>query len=260
MAIRMNSPKRLVSWNVNGIRACLKKGFVESVQALQPEVLCLQESKLGRDQPPEIDLDCGRYIYHHQADRPGYSGTSVFSLQEPLSVEYDLGLKKHKGEGRAITLEFADYFLVNAYVPNSQNELRRLDYRCKDWEPDVRRYLQHLGERKAVIYCGDMNVAHQEIDLARPSANRRSAGFTDEERAEFGKLLDIGLVDTFRCQHPEEIKYSWWSYRAGARTKNVGWRIDYFLISESAIDRVERAEIHDAVLGSDHCPVSLVLR
>lgn len=229
------------------------------MQDLQPDVLCLQETKLGRDKPPEVALDCAQYVFHHPAERPGYSGTAVFSSLAPLQVEYDMGTKKHAGEGRVITLEFEDYFLVNAYVPNSQNELRRLAYRCQEWEPDLRKYLVRLNNSKTVIYCGDLNVAHQEIDLARPGANRRNAGFTDEERSELSKLLAAGFADTFRSIHPDKVQYSWWSYRAGARKKNVGWRIDYFLISEDSLPKIASAEIHDTVLGSDHCPVSLQL-
>lgn len=249
---------KFVSWNVNGIRACLKKDFAQSVQALNADVLCLQETKLGRDAPPEPDLGDLTYRIFHSADKPGYSGTAIFSRSEPISVEYDFGDRAFKGEGRVIAAEFDSFFIVNAYVPNSQNELRRLDYRCGSWEPRTRSYLTKLSGAKPVYYCGDLNVAHKEIDIARPKANRRSAGFTDEERHEMDLMIEAGFIDSFRQFHPTATdRYSWWSYRAGARKKNIGWRLDYFLASESAREKLKTAEIHDDVLGSDHCPVSL---
>lgn len=252
---------KLISWNVNGLRACLKKGFSESIRSIAPDILCLQETKIGRDGPPPVELDEFSHAIFHSADKPGYSGTAVLSQTPPLSVELDFGLPAFRGEGRVIAAEFEDYFLVNAYVPNSQNELRRLDYRCGSWEPQTRAYLQKLADTKPVFYCGDLNVAHKELDIARPETNRRSAGFTDEERREMDLLIDAGFTDTFRHFHPDVPgRYSWWSYRAGARKRNIGWRLDYFLASESALPALLSADILDPIEGSDHCPVSLEIK
>jgi exodeoxyribonuclease-3 len=251
---------KLVSWNVNGLRACLKKGFTDSIQQINPDILCLQETKLGRDAPPELALPELPFRIFHSADKPGYSGTALLSRKEPITVELDFGDKAFRGEGRVIAAEFDSFFLVNSYVPNSQNELRRLDYRCGSWEPRTRAYLSRLATSKPVFYCGDLNVAHREIDLARPEANRRNAGFTDEERREMDQLIASGFTDSFRHFHPdEENRYSWWSYRAGARKRNVGWRLDYFLVSESGLGRMRSADIFEKIEGSDHCPVSLEL-
>ncbi len=251
---------RFVSWNVNGLRSCLKKGFSGSIIPLEADAVCLQETRLGRDDPPDVGLDDLPHRIFHSADKPGYAGTAILSREKPISVEFDLGSVETKGEGRVIAAEFDDLFLVTAYVPNSQNELRRLGYRCEVWEPRTRDYLSALASAKPVLYCGDLNVAHREIDIARPQANRRSAGFTDEERAEMDRLIQSGFVDTFRHFHPDaRDRYSWWSYRGGARKRNVGWRLDYFLASETAKDRLKAAEILDRIEGSDHCPVVVEL-
>lgn len=250
---------KFLSWNVNGLRACLKKGFAESVRAEDPDFLCLQETRLGGD-PPEIGLPGLPHRIFHSAEKPGYAGTALLAREKPLSVGFDLGSPDLAGEGRAIAAEFPEFYLVTAYVPNSQNELRRLDFRCGRWEPRARECLARLARKKPVVYCGDLNVAHREIDIARPKENRRSAGFTDEERSAMDELLAAGFVDTFRLLHPdEEHRYSWWSYRGGARRRNVGWRLDYFLVSKSVADRIVDADILDRVEGSDHCPVRLEL-
>ena len=249
---------RFFSWNVNGLRACLKKGFAESLAERKPDFLCLQETKLGRDEPPEVGLPDLPHRIFHSADKPGYSGTALLSRTAPLAVEFDFGDPEFRGEGRVIAAEFDRFHLVTAYVPNSQNELRRLGYRCDRWEPRTREYLAGLAKAKPVLYCGDLNVAHREIDIARPDANRRSAGFTDEERAAMDRLLEAGFIDTFRDLHPgEKDRYSWWSYRGGARQRNVGWRLDYFLLSEPARRGLVVADILDQIEGSDHCPVTL---
>jgi len=249
---------KFISWNVNGLRACLKKGFSDSLGALGADVICLQETKLGRGEPPELDLPGYPHRVFHNAEKPGYAGTAMLSRKAPVSVEFDLASSETAGEGRVISAEFESFFLVTAYVPNSQNELRRLGFRCGTWEPRVRDYLAGLGARKPVFYCGDLNVAHQEIDIARPQSNRRSAGFTDEERAEMDNLLRSGFLDTFRYFYPEaRERYSWWSYRAGARRKNVGWRLDYFLASMSAEASLVGADILVRIEGSDHAPVIL---
>lgn len=249
---------KLLSWNVNGLRACLKKEFADSVRSASPDILCLQETKLGRDAPPDTGLAEFPHQIFHSADKPGYSGTAIFSTRKPVAIEYDFDDDDFRGEGRVIAVEFSDFFLVNAYVPNSQNELRRLDYRCGKWEPRTRAYLSRLATTKPVFYCGDLNVAHKEIDIARPQANRRSAGFTDEERHEMDLLIHEGFTDTFRHFHPDaKERYSWWSYRGGARQRNIGWRLDYFLSSESAQNRLRSADILDQIVGSDHCPVIL---
>ncbi|MBS6547405.1 MAG: exodeoxyribonuclease III [Butyricicoccus pullicaecorum] len=248
---------KLISWNVNGLRACVGKGFFEFLAAEQPDMMCLQETKLQPEQAPAIEG--GYFDYWNSADKKGYSGTALFSKTEPLSVSYDLGIDKHDHEGRVITAEYDDFYLVTVYVPNSQNELKRLDYRMQ-WEEDFRAYVKRLDEKKPVIICGDMNVAHQEIDLKNPKTNRKNAGFTDEERAKMTDLLGAGFVDTWRYFHPDtEGVYSWWSYRFKAREKNAGWRIDYFLVSERLMDRVKDARILTDVLGSDHCPVVIEL-
>lgn len=243
---------KLISWNVNGLRACVGKGFFEFVAAEQPDMLCLQETKLQPEQAPPVE---GYWDYWNSADKKGYSGTALFSRTEPLAVTYGLGIDEHDHEGRVITAEYPDFYLVTVYVPNSQDGLKRLDYRMV-WEDAFRAYVQTLDRKKPVIICGDMNVAHQEIDLKNPKTNRKNAGFTDEERAKMTELLDAGFVDTFRHFYPDtQGVYSWWSYRFQARQKNAGWRIDYFLVSKRLIDRVKDARILTDVWGSDHCPV-----
>nr|WP_297279309.1 exodeoxyribonuclease III [uncultured Butyricicoccus sp.] len=247
---------KLISWNVNGLRACVGKGFFEFVAAEQPDMLCLQETKLQPEQAPPVE---GYWDYWNSADKKGYSGTALFSCTEPLSVTYGLGIDEHDHEGRVITAEYPDFYLVTVYVPNSQDGLKRLDYRMV-WEDAFRTYVQALDQKKPVIICGDMNVAHQEIDLKNPKTNRKNAGFTDEERAKMTELLGAGFVDTFRHFYPDtEGVYSWWSYRFRAREKNAGWRIDYFLVSERLIGRIKDARILTDVLGSDHCPVVIEL-
>lgn len=248
---------KLISWNVNGLRACVGKGFKEAFNALDADFFCLQETKM---QAGQLDLEFEGYrSYWDFADKKGYSGTAIFSRIEPLSVTYGIGVDEHDHEGRAVTLETEDFYLVCLYVPNSQDGLKRLEYRMR-WEDDVRNYLNSLASKKGVIVCGDLNVAHKEIDLKNPSTNRRNAGFTDEEREKMTILLDSGFTDTWRYLHPEEVKYSWWSYRFHAREKNAGWRIDYFLVSDSLKDRIAGAEIHNDIFGSDHCPVELELK
>ena len=249
---------RLVSWNVNGLRACVTKGFADTFRALDADIFCLQETKLQAGQL-ELDLP-GYYQYWNYAEKKGYSGTALFTRQEPLSVTYGIGIPDHDREGRVITAEFPDYYVVTCYTPNSQNELARLDYRM-DWEDAWLGYLKGLEERKPVIFCGDLNVAHQEIDLKNPKTNRKNAGFTDQEREKFTRLLEAGFVDTYRYFYPQqEGVYSWWSYRFKAREKNAGWRIDYFCVSDCLKDRLESAKIHTEVPGSDHCPVELCLK
>ena len=247
---------KLISWNVNGLRACVGKGFEESFGQLDADFFCLQETKM---QEGQLDLQVEGYTsYWNYAEKKGYSGTAVYTRHTPLSVSYGIGVDEHDHEGRVITLEMADFYLVTVYTPNSQDGLRRLDYRM-EWEDAFLAYLQALDAKKPVVVCGDMNVAHQEIDLKNPKTNRRNAGFTDEERAKFSHLLASGFTDTFRLLHPDEIKYSWWSYRFKAREKNAGWRIDYFLVSDRLANHVRAAEIHNEIMGSDHCPVELVL-
>ena len=246
---------KFISWNVNGLRAVAAKGFADIFEQLDADCVCLQETKL---QAGQIDLEfLGYESYWNYADKPGYSGTVIYTRVHPLNVSYGIGVDEHDHEGRVVTLEFDDYYLVNVYVPNSQDGLRRLDYRMQ-WEDAFRAYLHSLP--KAVVVCGDMNVAHQEIDLKNPATNHMNAGFTDEERGKMTELLGSGLVDTWRFQHPEEAKYSWWSYRMAARERNVGWRIDYFLVSEALRDRIVSTDIHNDIFGSDHCPVELVLK
>ena len=248
---------KLISWNVNGIRACCDKGFRDSFATLDADMFCLQETKM---QAGQLDLAFEGYeSYWNYADKKGYSGTAIFTRNHPLNVTYGLGIDEHDHEGRVITLEFEKFFLVTVYTPNSQDELKRLEYRMM-WDNDFRAYLQQLDAKKPVLVCGDLNVAHQEIDLKNPKSNRKNAGFTDEEREKFGKLLQAGFVDTFRHFYPElEGAYSWWSYRFKAREKNAGWRIDYFLASERLRSQLTGAKIHNEVFGSDHCPVEVTL-
>lgn len=246
---------KFISWNVNGIRACVGKGFLEFFKEVDADIFCIQESKM---QAGQLDLDLpGYYQYWNYAEKKGYSGTAIFTKKEPMSVVNGIGVEEHDKEGRVITLEFEDYYMVTVYTPNSQNELARLDYRMT-WEDAFLAYLKKLEENKPVVVCGDMNVAHKEIDLKNPKTNRKNAGFTDEEREKFTVLLENGFVDTFRHFYPDqEGVYSWWSYRFQARTKNAGWRIDYFLVSGSLKDKLQDAKILTEVMGSDHCPVEL---
>lgn len=247
---------KFISWNVNGLRACVKKDFEASFHHLDADFFCLQETKM---QAGQLDLQFEGYqSYWNYADKKGYSGTAIYTKHTPLNVTYGLGIDEHDHEGRVITLEMEDFFLITVYVPNSQDELRRLDYRMQ-WEDDFRAYVKQLDVIKPVIICGDLNVAHEEIDLKNPKTNRRNAGFTDEEREKMTILLNNGFIDTFRYLYPEQVTYSWWSYRFRAREKNAGWRIDYFLISERLKERLVDAKIHTEILGSDHCPVELEL-
>ena len=249
---------RLISWNVNGLRAAVKKGFMESFEALDADIFCLQETKL---QAGQIELELpGYYQYWCYADKKGYSGTAVFTRTDPLNVTYNLGHDEHDHEGRVITAEFADFFLVCCYTPNSQNELKRLDYRMS-WEDAFRGYLVELDRVKPVIMCGDLNVAHEEIDLKNPSTNHMNAGFTDQERGKMSELLAAGFTDSFRYLYPDRRDaYSWWSFRAAARERNVGWRIDYFICSDRLRERIADAKIYPGIMGSDHCPVGLELK
>jgi len=248
---------KLISWNVNGLRACVQKGFLDFFNEADADIFCLQETKL---QEGQIDLDLdGYYQYWNYAEKKGYSGTAIFTKQKPLGVSYGIGVEEHDHEGRVICAEFEKFFMVVCYTPNSQNELQRLDYRMT-WEDSFRSYLKNLEKTKPVILCGDLNVAHKEIDLKNPKTNRRNAGFTDEERGKMTELLESGFVDTFRLKYPDmENIYSWWSYRFKAREKNSGWRIDYFIVSEALKDLVKDATIHTDIFGSDHCPVGLEL-
>lgn len=247
---------KIVSWNVNGLRACVSKGFLDFVDAVDADIICLQETKC---KPEQIKLDLPRYhIYWNSADKAGYSGTAVFTKREPMSVTYDFGDDLHRHEGRVITCEYEDFYLVCCYTPNSQDELRRLDYRML-WEDDLRAYLCELDRAKPVIYCGDLNVAHEEIDLKNPKTNHFNPGFSDEERGKMTALLQSGFLDTFRALYPDRADaYSWWSYRAASRQRNVGWRIDYFIASERLRERIFDSCILSEVMGSDHCPVMLV--
>lgn len=249
---------KLVSWNVNGLRAAVKKGFMDYFNEVDADIFAVQEIKLVEGQ---IEMDLPDYYeYWNYAERKGYSGTAIFTKKEPLDVKYGLGIEEHDREGRVITLEYENFFFVVVYTPNSKRELKRLDYRMQ-WEDDFRDYLNELDEKKPVILCGDLNVAHKEIDLKNPSSNRRSAGFTDEERSKFTALLDSGFVDTFRYLYPEEEgAYTWWSYITRARERNAGWRIDYFVVSDRLTDKVVDSQIHSDVMGSDHCPVCLELK
>ena len=245
---------KLTSWNVNGLRACVKKGFPDFVAQQQADYLCLQETKVNPGTIPEDNFNYD-WNTHHCADKKGYSGTAIYSDSEPIATYQDF--PEHEGEGRTLTIETPHFFLVNTYVPNAQAELARLPYRL-EWDKSLRQHLQELDQTKPIILCGDLNVAHQEIDIARPDANRRSPGFSDEERESLTQHLNIGLIDTFRHLHPDEPdQYSWWSYRGGARARNVGWRLDYFLISERLLPALKSASIHQDIHGSDHCPVSI---
>ena len=246
---------KLISWNVNGIRACLTKGFEEVFKKMDADIFCLQETKC---QPDQINLEFQGYTsYWNSAEKKGYSGTAIFTKQKPINVTYGIGIEEHDKEGRVITLEFEKFYMINIYTPNSKRELERLEYR-QIWEDEIRKYMLKLNENKPVIMCGDLNVAHKEIDLKNPKTNRHNAGFTDEERNKMTELLDAGFVDTFRVLYPEkENAYSWWSYMGHAREKNVGWRIDYFIVSKSIENCIKEAKIHSEILGSDHCPVEL---
>ena len=247
---------KFISWNVNGLRAVAGKGFADIFAELDADFFCIQETKL---QAGQIDLEfLGYTSYWDYADKKGYSGTAIWAKHEPLSVSYGIGVDEHDHEGRAVTLEYPDFYLVNTYVPNSQDGLRRLDYRMR-WEDDFRSYVSRLAEKKGVIICGDMNVAHEEIDLKNPDTNHFNAGFSDEERGKMTELLGAGFIDSWRSQHPDEAKYSWWSYRMAARERNVGWRIDYFLVSAGLASRIASTDIHNEIFGSDHCPVELIL-
>ena len=250
--------KKMISWNVNGLRACMGKGFIETMNSLDADIFCIQESKL---QEGQIDLDLpGYHQYWNYAEKKGYSGTAMFTKEEPMSVTLGIGMEEHDKEGRVITAEFPEYYVVTCYTPNSQEGLKRLDYRM-EWEDAFLSYLKKLEEKKPVIFCGDLNVAHTEIDLKNPKTNRKNAGFTDEERGKFSALLEAGFIDTYRYFYPDkEGVYSWWSYRFSARAKNAGWRIDYFCGSQALKDRLESADIHTEIMGSDHCPVELVIR
>ena len=250
--------KKMISWNVNGLRACVGKGFLEYFKEADADIFCIQESKLQKGQ---IDLPLeGYYQYWNYAEKKGYSGTGLFTKEEPVSVVYGIGMEEHDKEGRVITAEYPDYYVVTCYTPNSQNELARLPYRMK-WEDDFLTYLKKLEEKKPVIFCGDLNVAHREIDLKNPKTNHNNAGFTDQEREKFTKLLASGFIDTFRYFNPDaEGIYSWWSYRFKAREKNAGWRIDYFIVSERMADKLQDAKIHTDIFGSDHCPIELLLQ
>lgn len=246
---------KLISWNVNGLRAVYKKGFEDFFKQIDADIFCIQETKM---QEGQFEIDLPNYnIYMNSAVKKGYSGTAIFTKIKPTSVSYGIGIEEHDQEGRVITLEFDKFFLVNVYTPNSQRELTRLEYRMK-WEDDFRKYLKNLDKVKPVIMCGDLNVAHNEIDLKNPKQNRKNAGFTDEERGKMTELLSSGFIDTYRALYPEQIDaYTWWSYMANAREKNIGWRIDYFITSESLKDKIKDAKIYSSIMGSDHCPVGL---
>lgn len=248
---------KLISWNVNGIRACVNKGFETFFRQIDADIFCIQETKC---QPEQIDLEFKGYrSYWNSAEKKGYSGTAIFTRKEPMTVTYGLGIEEHDKEGRIITLEFEDFYLVNNYTPNSKRGLERLDYR-QTWEDEIRKYLLKLNQTKPVIMCGDLNVAHKEIDLKNPKTNRKNAGFTDEERAKMTQLLEAGFTDSFRYLYPEkENAYSWWSYMGRAREKNVGWRIDYFIVSNDIQAKIKEATIYPEIMGSDHCPIGLVL-
>lgn len=248
---------KLISWNVNGIRACVNKGFEQFFKQINADIFCIQETKC---QPEQIELEFeGYYSYWNSAEKKGYSGTAIFTKKEPISVNFGIGIEEHDKEGRIITLEFEDFYLINNYTPNSKRELERLEYR-QVWEDEIRKYLLKLNKTKPVIMCGDLNVAHNEIDLKNPKTNRGNAGFTDEERVKMTQLLESGFIDTFRYLYPDkEEAYSWWSYMGRAREKNVGWRIDYFIVSDDIKDKIEEASIYPEIMGSDHCPVGLVI-
>ena len=248
---------KLISWNVNGIRACVNKGFKDFFETINADIFCIQETKC---QPEQIDLNFeGYHAYWNSAERRGYSGTAIFTKKEPINVTYGIGIEEHDNEGRVITLEFEDFFMVDIYTPNAKRGLERLDYR-QVWEDEIRNYLVNLNKIKPVIMCGDLNVAHEEIDLKNPKSNRGNAGFTDEERAKMTELLNVGFVDSFRFLYPEKTDcYSWWSYMGKAREKNVGWRIDYFIVSNDIKDKIKDAMIYPEVMGSDHCPIGLII-
>ena len=246
---------KLISWNVNGLRACITKGFEDFFKEVDADMFCIQETKMQEDQAEEIQYE-GYYRYMNSAVKKGYSGTMVFTKQEPISVTYGLGIEEHDQEGRIITLEYDKFYLVCCYTPNSKRELERLDYRMI-WEDEMLKYFKKLEETKPVVYCGDLNVAHCEIDIKNPATNHHSAGFTDEERNKFSVLLSNGFIDTYRYLYPEKVEYSWWSYMRQAREKNIGWRIDYFVVSEALKNYISDAKIHTEVLGSDHCPIEL---
>ena len=248
---------KLISWNVNGIRACVNKGFKDFFETIDADIFCIQETKCQADQ---IDLDFeGYYAYWNSAEKKGYSGTAIFTKKEPINVNYGIGIEEHDKEGRVITLEFNDFYMVDIYTPNAKRGLERLDYR-QIWEDEIRKYLLKLNKTKPVIMCGDLNVAHEEIDLKNPKSNRGNAGFTDEERAKMTELLNAGFIDSFRFLYPEKNDcYSWWSYMGKAREKNVGWRIDYFIVSNDIKDKIKDALIYPEVMGSDHCPVGLII-
>lgn len=245
---------KFISWNVNGFRACLNKGFGDFFKDADADFFCIQETKM---QPGQADFDTpGYFQYWYSAEKKGYSGTAIFTKHEPLSVSYGLGIDEHDHEGRTITLEYNDFYLLCVYTPNAQRELARLDYRMK-WEDALREYMKNLDAKKPVIYCGDLNVAHEEIDLKNPKTNHFSAGFSDEERGKFTELLNSGFADTFRSLYPEKVKYSWWSYMFNSREKNVGWRIDYFVVSQRLLEKVKDSFILNEIMGSDHCPVGI---
>ena len=245
---------KFISWNVNGFRACLNKGFGDFFKDADADFFCIQETKM---QPGQADFDTpGYYQYWYSAEKKGYSGTAVFTKHEPMSVKYGIGVDEHDHEGRAITLEYEDFYLLCVYTPNAQRELARLPYRMS-WEDALREYMKNLDSHKPVVYCGDLNVAHQEIDLKNPKTNHFSAGFSDEERGKFTELLDAGFADTFRSLYPDTVKYSWWSYMFKSREKNVGWRIDYFVVSQRILERVKDSVILNEIMGSDHCPVGI---
>lgn len=254
---------KLISWNVNGLRACVNKGFEEFFKEIDADIFSIQETKMQENQIDEKIKTFGNYQYFNSAEKKGYSGTAIFTKQKPINVIFDINKDQEKykilsenKEGRIITAEYENFFLVNCYVPNSKRELERLEYR-KEWEDDLRNYLIKLDKIKPVIYCGDLNVAHEEIDLKNPSTNHNSAGFTDDEREKMTKLLNSGFVDSYRHKYPDKIEYSWWSYMFHSREKNVGWRIDYFLVSERIANKIKDAKIHTEILGSDHCPIEL---
>lgn len=246
---------KLISWNVNGLRACITKGFEDFFKEVDADMFCIQETKMQEDQAEEIQFE-GYHRFMNSAVKKGYSGTMVFTKQEPISVTYGLGIEEHDQEGRIITLEYDKFYLVCCYTPNSKRELERLDYRMV-WEDEILKYFKKLEETKPVVYCGDLNVAHEEIDIKNPATNHHSAGFTDEERNKFSVLLSNGFIDTYRYLYPDKVEYSWWSYMRQAREKNIGWRIDYFVVSDSLKDFLTDAKIHTEVLGSDHCPIEL---
>jgi exodeoxyribonuclease-3 len=251
---------KLISWNVNGIRAVAKKGLNDIITGFEADVICLQETKATVEQVKEVLTDLPYHVHANEAERKGYSGTAILSKEEPLSVSYGIGIEEHDNEGRVVTAEFDDFYVVNAYVPNSGSGLKRLDYRAQ-WDQDLTQYLSGLNELKPVLFCGDLNVCHQEIDIARPKANyNKSAGSTQKEIYGLSNLLDAGFTDSFRHLYPEAVKYSWWSYRGGARAKNIGWRLDYFVVADEFMDQVSDSFILNEVMGSDHCPVGITLK